>query len=121
MKKTSNGEWHSKAQHSCMQTKGFINGGADKTTRTGNSCMQQRGFSNGYLSGGVFSFKSFAIQILFGIIGLLGMQYFGSAFMARGAGGVIESLKIGAYFISVILVIVGLFGIYDMLRKILGL
>lgn len=121
MKKTSNGEWHSQRHHACMQTKGFINGGTDKTVRSGYSCMQQRGFSNGYLSGGLFSFKFFAIQILLGIIGGFGMWYFGPSFEAIGAGEGINALKIGGYLISVIFIIGGLFGIYDLLRELLGL
>ena len=94
--------------------------GKDKHKRTGYSCMQQRGYSNGFLSGGVFTIKGFLIQILIGIVGGIGVWYFTPAIDAIRIGDSIEPLKIIAFLISIFFVMGGLFGLYDLIRELLG-
>lgn len=101
------------------QSKSF-NLGKDKTKRTGYNCMQQRGYSNGFLSGGIFTWKSFFIQLSIGITGGLGVWYFTPAIEAIRTDDIVEPFKVVLFLISVFFVMGGLFAIYDLVKEILG-
>ncbi len=94
--------------------------GKDKSKRTGYNCMQQRGFSNGFLSGGIFTWRSFLVQFVIGIIGVIGVIFFSPAIEAIRLEESIEPLKILAFLVSVFFVMGGLFGIYDLIREFIG-
>lgn len=123
MKKTVNvsNEWSSKRVHSCMQPKGFINGGGEWNKHTRHNCMQSKGFVKDGLSDDEFSLKVFVTQIILGIIGGSGIWYLSPSFELMIIEEAIEPLKFCLFLLSVVFVIAGIFGIYDLIKKQLGL
>lgn len=86
-----------------------------------HSCMAQRQNRDERLSGGNFSLKSFVIEIIIGVIGGIGVWYFNTPLEAAGSGAGMEFSKIWPLLICVILLIIGIDGIFDLIKKILGL
>ncbi|MBI9012907.1 MAG: hypothetical protein JEZ08_11800 [Clostridiales bacterium] len=104
-----------------MQKKGFINGAGEWDKHTRHNCMQHKGFRKDHLSNDDFSIKSFVILMILGIIGGIGIWYLNTSFGFSESGTTIEAIQILPLLICVILLIAGIFGIYDLIKKILNL